>query len=455
MIKRSWLALGLGVIAWAAAASAGELKGLYSQLPTGQVVCWLLSASGTQKSGAYLVSSATAWRVKAVNDIDQDGVADVVWQTTTGEAVVWFMNSSGTLRSSASVSGVPTSWEIKAAGDINKDGIADLFWQLPTGQAVVWFMNTNGAAKSSANISGVASTWQIRGAGDINRDGIADLIWQLPTGQIASWFMNTNGTLRSSVNIYTNPTSWRICAVGDIDDDGSADLIVQLPTGESRCWFINTNGTIRSSGNISSGASTWQVRCAGSLVTGTIRPAPVARTGQTISYWAGDDGAMWKGVTWPNPRFNDNGNGTVTDNLTGLVWLKHANALGTRTWAQALSDCATLNSGECGLTDGSSEGDWRLPNVQELQSLIDYSRYNPALCNTFGTGHWTAGNPFTDVASGAGAFYWSSTTYVASPSFYAWRVSMYGGGADVDDKPVPHCVWPVRGGQSAIRYLVK
>ena len=81
-----------------------------------------------------------------------------------------------------------------------------------------------------------------------------------------------------------------------------------------------------------------------------------------------------KGVAWPNPRFTDNGNGTVTDNLTGLIWLKNANCFGAKDWAMALSDANTLNNGECGLTDGSVEGDWRLPNVREMQSLIDCER---------------------------------------------------------------------------------
>ena len=82
----------------------------------------------------------------------------------------------------------------------------------------------------------------------------------------------------------------------------------------------------------------------------------------------GQDGDWQKGVAWPNPRFTDNGNGTVTDNLTGLTWLKNANCYGTRVWATALTDANTLNSGECGLTDGSVEGDWRLPNVRECRA---------------------------------------------------------------------------------------
>ena len=53
--------------------------------------------------------------------------------------------------------------------------------------------------------------------------------------------------------------------------------------------------------------------------------ALVPKTGQTTSYDTGDDGEYQKGFEWPVPRFTDNENGTVTDNLTGLIWLKNAN----------------------------------------------------------------------------------------------------------------------------------
>lgn len=96
--------------------------------------------------------------------------------------------------------------------------------------------------------------------------------------------------------------------------------------------------------------------------------APVEKTGQTACsdesgnvidcLNTGQDGDIQAGVIWPDPRFTNNGDGTVTDNLTGLIWLKDANGFGTRKWATALIDCNTLNSGEHGLSDGSVEGDW-------------------------------------------------------------------------------------------------
>ncbi|MEE8553048.1 MAG: DUF1566 domain-containing protein, partial [Desulfobacterales bacterium] len=115
---------------------------------------------------------------------------------------------------------------------------------------------------------------------------------------------------------------------------------------------------------------------------------------------------MEKGVEWPNPRFTDNENGTVTDNLTGLIWLKNANCFGVRNWWEALTDCNGLsagenlcNSGAVSLNDGSSGGDWRLPNRFELESLLNMEYYQPALSNSVGTAQWTHGDPFDDVQS--------------------------------------------------------
>jgi hypothetical protein len=89
----------------------------------------------------------------------------------------------------------------------------------------------------------------------------------------------------------------------------------------------------------------------------------VPKTGQITSDDDYDDGYYEKGVEWPNPRFRDNEDGTVTDNLTGLIWLKNANCFGSRTWNEAITDCNVLANGQCGLTDGSGGGDWRLPNT--------------------------------------------------------------------------------------------
>jgi len=181
--------------------------------------------------------------------------------------------------------------------------------------------------------------------------------------------------------------------------------------------------------------------------------APVQKSGQTGCWNAagdviacantGQDGDLLKGVAWPNPRFTKNNDATVTDNLTGLIWLENANCFGTRTWAQALTDAATVKNGICGLSDGSALGEWRLPSKKELESLVASQYFNPAVPNTAGTGQWTAGAPFTIVQS---SWYWSSTTY-AGGTTNAWNVYLYYGGVYTNNKTSTSYVWPVRGGQ--------
>jgi hypothetical protein len=164
----------------------------------------------------------------------------------------------------------------------------------------------------------------------------------------------------------------------------------------------------------------------------------VPKTGQTATYGPRDDGQLQKGVPSPAPRFTDNGNGTVTDNLTRLIWMQNASDVGAvgfgqKTWDDALTAANSLKSGDAGLTDGSQAGDWRLPNLRELQSLIDYGRSGPAL---------PPDHPFTGVQS---AYYWLSTT-VADPTTAAWYMSFTSGSLNGGARSNTFYVLCVRGG---------
>ena len=140
-------------------------------------------------------------------------------------------------------------------------------------------------------------------------------------------------------------------------------------------------------------------------------------------------------------RLTDNGDGTVTDNMTGLIWLKNASCGDRREWKEALRFANTLfdgstriNGKDCGLSDNSKAGDWRLPNTHELLSLIDLSQDKPAL---------PSGYPFYDVQN---TYYWSSTTNAESTN-YAWYVYLDDGQVYIDGKSYSNYMWPVRGGQ--------
>jgi Protein of unknown function (DUF1566) len=96
-----------------------------------------------------------------------------------------------------------------------------------------------------------------------------------------------------------------------------------------------------------------------------------------VPYVAGDDGSLQTGVLLTYPRWIDHGNGTVTDTMTGLIWLKRADCI-HQPWVAAVAAVNSLANGQCGLTDGSLAGDWRMPNRNELQSLSDRMETNHA-----------------------------------------------------------------------------
>jgi hypothetical protein len=197
-------------------------------------------------------------------------------------------------------------------------------------------------------------------------------------------------------------------------------------------------------------------------VTGNYPLAGVQKTGQSTCYdisgnviscsGTGQDGEYQKGVTWPNPRFTDNGDWTVTDNLTGLIWVKWADcALYSMSWQAALDFCAALYDGcpdcspdpnytDCILSDNSNAGDWRLPNVKELLSLVDYGRYGPAL---------PSGHPFMNVRN---IYFWTSTSHIEFEDD-AWVVGLGYGNAKggwnqyTDKSSDEWAVWCVRGGR--------
>ena len=182
-------------------------------------------------------------------------------------------------------------------------------------------------------------------------------------------------------------------------------------------------------------------------------PAQLWKTGQTKCYEAagteitctdtGQDGAMQTGVAWPSQRFVDHGDGTVTDNLTGLMWTKNANICcpnplsGGIPWQDAQSLVSGMNAGS---SENYGYTDWRIPNRVELHSLTDFSRFYPP--DSLPSGH-----PFVDIVP---YYYWSSTIVVYPPQS-AWYVDMFDGYIywQMFNEVNGGYLWPVRTGQAS------
>ena len=196
----------------------------------------------------------------------------------------------------------------------------------------------------------------------------------------------------------------------------------------------------------------------------TAATVTLPKTGQTLCYdsngaidcaGTGQDGETQIGSAWPSPRFTANNDGTVTDQLTGLIWLRDAlcaalnppppnpglSLQGGRDWASAVIAANTLTSGQCGLSDGSGAGTWRLPNVNELESLMDLSVFSPPL---------PANNYFIDIPQNAPNYWTSTITPEYFPGSNAIGADMFSGTIQGDAKTSLKNVWPVKGNSTSL-----
>ena len=202
-------------------------------------------------------------------------------------------------------------------------------------------------------------------------------------------------------------------------DQGPAPLFIDLPrTGQTTCY--DSGGT--------------EINCAGT----------------------GQDGEIQAGVPWPDPRFTNNADGTMTDKLTGLMWTQdgqvaaedgnancfQGNNCDFKTWQEALDYVAGMNAAT---NPSFGYTDWRLPNILELLSLSNHT-----ISGLNGFTDWLAAQGFVNVyPSNNRNFYWSSTTALgfSPPGAIAWTFNVLAVSTFADGKTFARSVWPVRGGQ--------
>lgn len=126
------------------------------------------------------------------------------------------------------------------------------------------------------------------------------------------------------------------------------------------------------------------------------------------------------GAAFSAEKFIDHHDGTIIDQSTGLMWQKNGNRY--LDWKTAGKYCQKLVL--------AKKSDWRLPNLAEMQSLVDYSRFYPAINKSY--------FPKTNSSN-----YWTRTQYVGNDR-YAWYVNFYNGHVSAFDKASDYCVRCVR-----------
>ena len=285
--------------------------------------------------------------------------------------------------------------------------------------------------------------------------------FKLPdTGQTACY--DTNGNIISCAGTgqdgeyNINPLSYTDNGNGTVTDNNTGLMWQQEDDGNIYNWYV-ASGTYDATYNPTSqdvcgalnlgGHSDWRLPAKKELMTivdyGIPYPGPTIDTTyfpntKSVYYWTstsfvgglptfafsasfGDSIVSYVNKPWsgyvrcvrgeqiPGPNLIDNGDGTVTDNKTSLMWQQ--GEPGYMTWDSALSYCKGLSLG--------NHSDWRLPNIKELESITDDTWWNPAIDTTY-------------FPSAHSLYYWSSTTDAYSPS-YAWYVYFYSGYAAYAD----------------------
>ena len=194
----------------------------------------------------------------------------------------------------------------------------------------------------------------------------------------------------------------------------------------------------------------------------TLPAVRVFKTGQTGCYdttpngipcaGTGQDGELQKGVV---RSYTDNGDGTITDNQTGLTWEKKSDDGTIHDKDDTYNFTDAIGVFIAGLNTASFGGhnDWRLPNRFELDTLVDLGEQNPATPSTFNDncGAQSSGNVGCTVTTcncTPPVAYWTSTTFPTVPPQlpYAWNVYFFLGNTGFDYKLNPNYVRAVRGG---------
>ncbi len=181
-------------------------------------------------------------------------------------------------------------------------------------------------------------------------------------------------------------------------------------------------------------------------------PAQPLQTGQRTCHDAAgaqlscsgtaQDGELQLGAT---RSFTDNGDGTISDDATGLTWEKLSDDGSihdmddTYTWTGAFGKIAALNQAAF-----AGHSDWRLPNVRELETLRDFDAAGPPVVAVLRQ-PCAPGTTVLDGSCTASGAYWSSTTGAGDPT-RAWAVSFATGATSPDDKGASYYVRAVRGG---------
>ena len=288
------------------------------------------------------------------------------------------------------------------------------------GQDVQYICNPHSYTKLDANGNDLpveATEW------GMVRDNVTELIWENKTNDSSIHDKNNTYAWQDAQDVFIatlnsqnfgGHSDWRLPTIKELSTLVDSSITYPIPAVNTT-YFPNTRSFIywSSTTDAYSPNDAWNIDFSYGDVNSYF--------GKSIASYVR---AVRGGQCETFGNYIDNGDGTVTDTNTGLMWQQDT-APGTYTWEQALSYCESSTLAEY--------DDWRLPNRNELQSIVDYSSYDPSIDTAY----------FPNTESN---LYWSSTTDAHTLND-AWNVYFSYVDLRHSSKSGSSCVRAVRSGQ--------